>query len=145
MPYAKLIVAALAAAGIAGAFYFKQEPDAEQIKRDIVDSFHADPVAFDLEGAVERLAAIRLEGEYPICAATAEITGQQYVEISGLVDQYQSQIRGLNLALNTALSGEGISDCDYRVLMLVINDHRLNARAGSSAGSLAAPIPADRT
>ncbi|WP_213664080.1 hypothetical protein [Stutzerimonas stutzeri] len=145
MSVTKIIAAAIAASGIAGAFYFMQEPDAEQIKREIVDSFQAEPEAFDLEGAVQRLAAIRIEGEYEICATTAEITGQQYVEISGLVDQYQSQIKGLKLALNSALSGEGISDCDYRVLMLVINDHRLTARAGSSVGSPAAPIPADRT
>jgi hypothetical protein len=145
MSLTKIIAAVIAAAGIAGAFYFMQEPDAEQIKREIVDSFQADPEAFDLEGAVQRLAAIRIEGEYAICAATAEITGQQYVEISGLVDQYQSQIKGLKLALNSALSGEGISDCDYRVLMLVINDHRLTARAGSSVGSSVAPIPAERT
>lgn len=145
MSFTKIIVAAIAAAGIAGAFYFMQEPDAEQIKREIVDSFKAKPEAFDFEDAVQQLAAIRLEGDYAICAVTAEITGQQYVEISGLVDQYQSKIKGLKLALNSALAGEGISDCDYRVLMLVLNDYRLKDMAGNSAGSPAASGPADRT
>lgn len=131
MSFRKIIVAAIAAAGIAGALYFLQQPDAEQIKREIADSFKANPEAFEFETAVQRLAGIRIEGEYAICTTTAEITGQQYVELSGLVDQYQSKIKGLKLALNEALAGEGISDCDYRVLMLVLNDYRLKEMAGA--------------
>lgn len=130
MSLSKIIVASIAAAGIAGALYFMQPPGAEQIKREIADSFRAHPEAFDFEFSVQRLAGIRIEGEYAICTTTTEITGQQYVEISALVDQYQSKIKGLKLALNEALAGEGISDCDFRVLMLVLNDYRLKEMAG---------------
>ena len=145
MSFRMLIIAATAAAGIAGVIYAQHEPDLEQIKSDIASNFSAKPEAFDFDAAVQRLADVRIEGEYAICATNAEITGQQYVEVSALVDQYQTKIMGLKLALNSALYGEGISDCDYRVLMLLINDYKLKEMAGNPKGLPATPATAART
>jgi hypothetical protein len=100
----------------------------------IHSTFKAEPNTFDFEAASELLASSRLAGEFSVCSAATEATGDQYIEISRLVDKYEKDIHGLQLALNKALKGDGITDCDYRVLMTVVNDHKRTLMAGPNKG-----------
>jgi hypothetical protein len=121
--------ASLAAFGLGLAFIFATE-NADEVKAQIVAEFKADPSGFRFDAASQRLANSRIDGEFAVCTPMAEATADQYVEVSSDVDSYGSQVPGLKLAVNMALRGDGVSDCDYRVLMLLINDHKHELMAG---------------
>lgn len=98
--------------------------DTETVKAHIIDSFIASPMEFDFEQASNSLAQSRLNGEFAACSSSAEATSAQYIEMSQLVDRYED-MPGLNLALTKALNGNGASDCDYRVFMLLVRERSL--------------------
>lgn len=115
------------------AYSVTQRASSDDVKYRIVAEFKADPMRFPIDAASRSLAESRLEGEFAVCTEAAEATGAQYIELSGLVDKFGKDIPGLQLALNQALrDANGVSDCDYRVLMELVNDHKRQLMTGGT-------------
>ncbi|HBO6306048.1 MULTISPECIES: hypothetical protein [Pseudomonas] len=78
------------------------------------------PGQFDLDASAKELAGVTIEGEYHICAEKVEITAEQYIEISRMLDKPRPFASEFKAVVDRALSSpDGVSDCSYRVLALI--------------------------
>ncbi|HHH9443139.1 TPA: hypothetical protein ACP32N_005127 [Pseudomonas aeruginosa] len=78
------------------------------------------PGEFDLDAAAKELAGVTIEGEYHICTQTSEITAEQYIEISRMLDRPRPHAKEFKAIVDHALAAPvGVADCSYRVLALI--------------------------
>ncbi|MBF3053574.1 hypothetical protein HKW90_04055 [Pseudomonas aeruginosa] len=92
----------------------------EATKSRIQQRYLSTPGQFDLDASAKELAGVTIEGEYHICAEKVEITAEQYIEISRMLDKPRPFASEFKAVVDRALaSPDGVSDCSYRVLALI--------------------------
>ncbi|MBM3105649.1 hypothetical protein IIE18_10910 [Pseudomonas sp. V1] len=119
--FAATIVAIVGAVQYLGSGTPAEAPanDAET-KSAIQARYLASPSTFDLPAAASDLAAATMEGGYHVCTLQAEITAEQYVDISRMLDQPRPHADAFRAVVDRALdTPEGVADCTYRVLVLL--------------------------
>lgn len=96
------------------------ESSDEIVKASIQEDFLKAPAKFDLTTAAKRLSDVTIEEGYHICSPKDEITADQYIDISRMLDTQRSHAVEFKKAVDLALSApDGVSDCTFRVLTLI--------------------------
>lgn len=95
-------------------------PSDEATKARIQKRYLSTPGQFDLDASAKELADVTIEGEYHICAEKIEISAEQYIDISRMLDKQRPFASEFKAVVDQALaSPDGVSDCSYRVLALI--------------------------